>query len=309
MKKGACWLIHHILLLLHRTHLPLPRWHPRSKTCFLQHIWGNPRSYTLLFQRKIIWFLYLYQNSILSYLNVCDWTACASCMVIWDRLPLFMITVAYIQLVLAHSHLQTTPLMMQDTTNKLLTYFGINVSPNLQKGNHPYRPLLILLILGNQIIHVGLGFSELHLIHTFTSIPMKEGFSTEHSSKVPFVEMRLGGLSKSCSWRNVENSMVWVGETSGGLYEHHHCCGTYKTTPKHQNFWIYYVGLSQNNTNGSKKRLSETWMSGSATLLNISWMAVEFPAKATAIFKPLGGMSHTEACKTIFAGRSANPSC
>ena len=57
-----------------------------------------------------------------------------------------------------------------------------------------------------------------------------------------------------------------------------------------------------------KKRLSETWMSGSATLLNISWMAVEFPAKATAIFKPLGGMSHTEACKTIYAGRSADPS-
>lgn len=27
----------------------------------------------------------------------------------------------------------------------------------------------------------------------------------------------------------------------------------------------------------------------------LSWMAVEFPAKATAIFKPLGGMSHTEA--------------
>ena len=49
--------------------------------------------------------------------------------------------------------------------------------------------------------------------------------------------------------------------------------------------------------------------SGSATLLNISWMAVEFPANATAIFKPLGGMSHTEACKTAYAGRNANPSC
>eukprot|EP00438_Fugacium_kawagutii_P015480 Skav228303 [mRNA] locus=scaffold2960:23080:23567:+ [translate_table: standard] len=33
----------------------------------------------------------------------------------------------------------------------------------------------------------------------------------------------------------------------------------------------------------------------SATRLNISWMAVELPAKATAIFKPLGGMSHTDA--------------
>merc|ERR1719265_1232379 len=31
----------------------------------------------------------------------------------------------------------------------------------------------------------------------------------------------------------------------------------------------------------------------SATRLNISWMAVEFPAKATAIFKPFGGISQT----------------
>merc|ERR1740129_2296440 len=31
----------------------------------------------------------------------------------------------------------------------------------------------------------------------------------------------------------------------------------------------------------------------SATRLNISWIAVEFPANATAIFRPLGGMSQT----------------
>merc|ERR1712151_595372 len=32
----------------------------------------------------------------------------------------------------------------------------------------------------------------------------------------------------------------------------------------------------------------------SATLLNISWIAVELPKNATAIFKPFGGMSQTE---------------
>merc|ERR1712176_1372786 len=32
----------------------------------------------------------------------------------------------------------------------------------------------------------------------------------------------------------------------------------------------------------------------SPTLLNISWMAVEFPRKATAILSPFGGMSQTE---------------
>merc|ERR1719277_2111315 len=33
----------------------------------------------------------------------------------------------------------------------------------------------------------------------------------------------------------------------------------------------------------------------SATRLNISWIAVELPAKATAILRPFGGMSQTEA--------------
>ena len=33
---------------------------------------------------------------------------------------------------------------------------------------------LILLILGDQIIHVGFSLSELHLVHTFTSVPMQE---------------------------------------------------------------------------------------------------------------------------------------
>merc|ERR1719359_186831 len=33
----------------------------------------------------------------------------------------------------------------------------------------------------------------------------------------------------------------------------------------------------------------------SATLLNISWIAVELPANATAILRPLGGISQTEA--------------
>jgi hypothetical protein len=44
--------------------------------------------------------------------------------------------------------------------------------------------ILILLIFGYKIIHVGFSFSELHLIHTFTSIPMEESLSSEHSSKL-----------------------------------------------------------------------------------------------------------------------------
>jgi len=43
---------------------------------------------------------------------------------------------------------------------------------------------LILLILRDEIVHVGFGFSELHLIHTLSSVPMEEGLSSEHSSEL-----------------------------------------------------------------------------------------------------------------------------
>jgi hypothetical protein len=36
------------------------------------------------------------------------------------------------------------------------------------------------LILGNEIVHVGLGFGEFHLVHTFSGVPMEEGLSSEH---------------------------------------------------------------------------------------------------------------------------------
>ena len=40
--------------------------------------------------------------------------------------------------------------------------------------------ILILLILRNEIVHVGFSLSELHFVHTFTSVPMEECFSSEH---------------------------------------------------------------------------------------------------------------------------------
>merc|ERR1712008_543378 len=43
---------------------------------------------------------------------------------------------------------------------------------------------LVLLVFGNQIVHVGFGFSEFHFVHTFASIPMQESFPSEHGSKL-----------------------------------------------------------------------------------------------------------------------------
>jgi len=46
------------------------------------------------------------------------------------------------------------------------------------------RSLLVLLVLGNEIVHVGLSLSELHLIHTLSSVPMQESLSSEHGSEL-----------------------------------------------------------------------------------------------------------------------------
>ena len=42
------------------------------------------------------------------------------------------------------------------------------------------RLLLVLLVFRDQVVHVGLGLGELHLIHALTGVPMQEGLTPEH---------------------------------------------------------------------------------------------------------------------------------
>ena len=44
--------------------------------------------------------------------------------------------------------------------------------------------VLVLLVLGDEIVHVGLGFGELHLVHTLTGVPVKEGLAAEHGGEL-----------------------------------------------------------------------------------------------------------------------------
>merc|ERR1719238_1037274 len=44
--------------------------------------------------------------------------------------------------------------------------------------------ILVLLVLGNEIVHVGFCLSEFHLIHTLTRVPMKESLAPEHGSEI-----------------------------------------------------------------------------------------------------------------------------
>merc|ERR1719473_1054775 len=44
--------------------------------------------------------------------------------------------------------------------------------------------VLVLLVLRDQIVHVTLGLCELHLVHAFSCVPMKEGLAAEHGGEV-----------------------------------------------------------------------------------------------------------------------------
>lgn len=46
------------------------------------------------------------------------------------------------------------------------------------------RRVLVLLVFGDEILHVGLRLSELHLVHALLGVPMQEGLATEHGSEL-----------------------------------------------------------------------------------------------------------------------------
>jgi len=44
--------------------------------------------------------------------------------------------------------------------------------------------ILVLLVLGDKIVHVGLSLCELHLVHALTSVPVEESLASEHGSEL-----------------------------------------------------------------------------------------------------------------------------
>merc|ERR1712185_465961 len=56
----------------------------------------------------------------------------------------------------------------------ILTFFLIELTFFLGCG------VLILLILGNEIIHVALSLGEFHLVHSFACVPVQECLAAEH---------------------------------------------------------------------------------------------------------------------------------
>merc|ERR1719460_3332340 len=44
--------------------------------------------------------------------------------------------------------------------------------------------VLVLLVLRDEVVHVGLSLGELHLVHALASVPVKEGLAAEHASEL-----------------------------------------------------------------------------------------------------------------------------
>ena len=80
--------------------------------------------------------------------------------------------------------------------------------------------VLVLLVLRHQIVHVGLGLSEFHLVHALASVPMQESLATEHSSELfaHTLEQLLdgrrvaneSGAHLQTSWRDIANGGLHV---------------------------------------------------------------------------------------------------
>merc|ERR1711970_380356 len=44
--------------------------------------------------------------------------------------------------------------------------------------------ILVLLVLGHEVVHVGLSLGELHLVHALTGVPVEEGLAAEHAGEL-----------------------------------------------------------------------------------------------------------------------------
>ena len=44
--------------------------------------------------------------------------------------------------------------------------------------------VLVLLVLGDEVVHVGLGLGELHLVHALARVPVQESLAAEHGREL-----------------------------------------------------------------------------------------------------------------------------
>merc|ERR1719261_481513 len=97
-------------------------------------------------------------------------------------------------------------------THVVLTLLFVELALLLGSG------ILVLLVLGDKIVHVALSLGELHLVHTLSSVPMQEGLTAEHGSEVlgHALEHLLDGGAVT-SEGNGHLQTLWRDVTNAGL--------------------------------------------------------------------------------------------
>merc|ERR1711971_1442341 len=91
-------------------------------------------------------------------------------------------------------------------------------SPRLPSPPRLRRWILVLLVLRNEIVHVGLSLGELHLVHTFAGVPMEEGLSSEHRGELLANSLEhLLDSGRVSEEGNGHLESLWWDITDGGL--------------------------------------------------------------------------------------------
>ena len=135
------------------------------------------------------------------------------------------------------------------------------------------RGVLVLLVLRDKIVHVGLGLSELHLIHTFTSVPVQESLSSEHSSELlrDTLEHLLDG-GRVTDEGGTHLQTLWWNVTNGGLdvvwNPLHEVGGVLVLDVKH--LLINLLGGHSSSEQGRSGQVSSvSWVSGAHHVLGV----------------------------------------
>merc|ERR1711936_201619 len=85
----------------------------------------------------------------------------------------------------------------------LLTLLLVELSLLLGGG------VLVLLVLRHQVVHVGLGLSELHLVHSLAGVPVEESLAPEHGGAV---SDEGGGHLETTWWDVTDGGLDIVGD-------------------------------------------------------------------------------------------------
>ena len=140
--------------------------------------------------------------------------------------------------------------------------------------------ILVLLVLRHQVVHVGLSLSELHLVHTLTSVPMEESLTTEHSCELlgdTLEEFLDGGAVANESGGHLETT--WWDVTDSGLDvvgdPFNEVAAVLVLDVQHL-FIDFLHGHTSTEHGGDGEVSAVTWITGSHHVLGVEHLLSEF---------------------------------